>query len=114
MAKVDEIGKWSEEKLELLRQYLAAYTSIMTVVRERKDWPKEFAYVDAFAGSVNPVAKQIKRPENDISLPGLEDIKAANKYIDGSPLVALKTKPVFDAYFLMIKMQQELIIKLNR
>lgn len=101
MAKLDEIGKWSEEKLEYLRQYLAAYASIMSVVRSKRGWPKDFAYIDAFAGSVTPVPKQALTNNGNMRLlEVVEDSQqAANAYIDGSPLVALKTTPVFDAYF---------------
>ncbi|MBM3211390.1 three-Cys-motif partner protein TcmP [Candidatus Poribacteria bacterium] len=74
---IDEIGKWSENKLELLRKYLNAYTTIM----KDQEWCKNgYYYIDAFAGTGKPKAKD-------------ED-----RYIDGSPIVALKLKYPFSGY----------------
>ena len=41
----DEIGYWSEIKLEIVRDYAAAYSTILT----KKNLPH--VYVDAFAGA---------------------------------------------------------------
>lgn len=79
MAKVDEIGAWSRKKLNLLGEYLAAYTSIMNTPKVRS-WCTGCYYIDAFAGSVTPWDKEMQQ------------------YIDGSPLVALNTSPDFDGY----------------
>ena len=38
-------GEWTEQKLDCIRKYLAAYARIMSQQRFR------FAYIDAFAGS---------------------------------------------------------------
>ena len=38
-------GNWTEEKLERVRKYLSAYTTIMS------KQPFRFAYIDAFAGT---------------------------------------------------------------
>ena len=85
MAKVDEIGPWSRKKLELLSEYLVAYTSIMNTPKVRK-WCTGCFYIDAFAGSVTPWDREMQ------------------EYIDGSPRVALKTDPCFDGYdFMEIK-----------
>lgn len=74
---VDEIGKWSEDKLELLGKYLNAYTTIM----KDQQWCKNgYYYIDAFAGTGKPKAKD-------------ED-----RYIDGSPIVALNLKNPFKGY----------------
>lgn len=99
MAKLDAIGAWSEEKLELLRRYLVAYTNIMAL--QKKKWLKNFSYVDAFAGSVTPERKKVKGQDANLLLPGFDDEEdeAAVQYVDGSPLVALKTKPSFDGYY---------------
>ena len=43
---VPEVGPWAEDKLECLRKYLAAYTTIL-----RKQRFKGYGYVDAFAGA---------------------------------------------------------------
>lgn len=76
----DVIGRWSEDKLELLEKYLHAYTTIMA--RQKKKWLKAYHYVDAFAGSVTVQAR---------------DDEA--RYIEGSPLRALRTEPPFDRYW---------------
>jgi three-Cys-motif partner protein len=51
----DIIGKWSEEKLDLLEKYLKAYSVIMN--RQKETWLRAYYYIDAFAGSVRPKAK---------------------------------------------------------
>jgi three-Cys-motif partner protein len=76
----DIIGRWSEEKLDLLAQYLNAYSVIMN--KQKKSWLRAYYYIDAFAGSVRPRAKEDEQ-----------------KYIDGSPLRALQTEPPFDAFW---------------
>jgi three-Cys-motif partner protein len=76
----DIIGVWSEDKLALLAKYLKAYSVIMN--DQKKSWLREYYYIDAFAGSVRPRAKEDEQ-----------------RYIDGSPLRALQTEPKFDAYF---------------
>lgn len=76
----DIIGRWSEEKLDLLAKYLKAYSVIMNDQKGR--WLRAYYYIDAFAGSVRPRAK--------------EDEK---RYINGSPLRALQIEPKFDAYW---------------
>ena len=40
------VGPWAQDKLDRLRKYLHAYTSIM---KEQK-WCKGYYYIDAFAG----------------------------------------------------------------
>lgn len=76
----DIIGRWSEEKLDLLAKYLKAYSVIMS--EQKKRWLRAYYYIDAFAGSVRPRAKEDEQ-----------------RYIDGSPLRALQTEPQFDAYW---------------
>ena len=76
----DVIGKWSEDKLDLLAKYLKAYSVIMN--EQKKSWLTAYYYIDAFAGSVRPRAKEDEE-----------------RYIDGSPLRALQTEPRFDAYW---------------
>lgn len=76
----DIIGRWSEEKLDLLAKYLKAYSVIMN--EQKKSWLRAYYYIDAFAGSVRPRAKEDEQ-----------------RYIDGSPLRALQTQPKFDGYW---------------
>jgi three-Cys-motif partner protein len=80
--RTDEIGKWSEDKLRLLGKYLNAYTNIM----KGQTWCRNgYHYIDAFAGSGKPKAKDEER------------------YIDGSPIVALKIKHPFKSYIFIEK-----------
>ncbi|MEA5620750.1 three-Cys-motif partner protein TcmP [Cronbergia sp. UHCC 0137] len=76
----DIIGRWSEEKLDLLAKYLKAYSVIMN--EQKKSWLRAYYYIDAFAGSVRPRAKEDEQ-----------------RYIDGSPVRALQTEPQFDGYW---------------
>jgi three-Cys-motif partner protein len=83
----DIIGRWSEDKLELLAKYLDAYSVIMNNQKtpknpRKKPWLKAYYYIDAFAGSVRPTAKEDEQ-----------------RYIEGSPLRALRTEPPFDGYW---------------
>jgi three-Cys-motif partner protein len=87
--KVDAIGPWSKEKLTLLKEYLAAYTSILNRKRSSPpkpdEWPRAIIYIDAFAGSVTPWDKE------------------AQEYIAGSPVVAISTVPNFDEFVFIDK-----------
>lgn len=83
----DIIGRWSEEKLDLLAKYLKAYSDIMSNQKTSnnptgKPWLQAYYYIDAFAGSVRPRAKEDEE-----------------RYIEGSPLRALQTEPRFDGYW---------------
>ena len=74
--KFDEIGYWSEMKLEIIRKYASTYSLIIEKQRE-KGIRLDQMYIDAFAGSGYHVAKGTK------------------KIVDGSPLVALHVNPPF-------------------
>jgi len=87
MAEYDEIGPWSEEKLNMLGDYLKQYCIILSKQKtpEKGCWLKEYCYIDAFAGSVTPFSKE------------------EAKFIEGSPLRALNTTPPFDRYIFIDK-----------
>jgi three-Cys-motif partner protein len=73
----DIIGPWSEDKLQLLGKYLHAYTVIM----RGQEWCRNgYHYIDAFAGIGSPRARDEER------------------YIDGSPRVALSIQHPFHSY----------------
>ncbi len=83
----DIIGRWSEEKLDLLAKYLKAYSDIMSNQKTSNNptgrpWLRAYYYIDAFAGSVRPRAKEDEQ-----------------RYINGSPLRALQVDPRFDGYW---------------
>lgn len=72
----DLIGRWSVEKLNLLKKYLSAYVKILS----NQAWCKGYEYIDAFAGTGKPKTKD-------------EQV-----YIDGSPRIALSLSPPFTQY----------------
>ena len=84
--RIDEIGKWSEEKLQLLHKYLSAYARIMN--NQKKTWLKAYHYIDAFAASGKARAKDEER------------------YIEGSPVRALQCEPPFDCYWFIERSQR--------
>jgi three-Cys-motif partner protein len=70
----DEIGYWSEIKLEIVRDYAAAYSRILN----KKNLPH--IYVDAFAGAGQHISK------------------STGEFVAGSPLNALNVQPPFREY----------------
>jgi three-Cys-motif partner protein len=74
--KYDEIGEWSEIKLEIIKEYAGAYTKIL----RKQTWCKGYAYIDAFAGA------------------GWHVRKATGEFVPGSPLNALLVQPSFTEY----------------
>ncbi|MDR3738926.1 MAG: three-Cys-motif partner protein TcmP [Terracidiphilus sp.] len=75
--KLDEVGYWSEIKLEILEKYAKPYTKIL---RARHMRP---IYIDGFAGA------------------GRHAAKGSNRLIDGSPVRALNVDPPFEAFHLV-------------
>lgn len=73
----DEIGYWSEIKLDIVKEYAQAYSKILATKRFT------FAYIDGFAGS------------------GVHLAKGSKELVPGSPLNALQIDPPFHEYFLV-------------
>ena len=75
MSELDEIGVWSEIKLEILKEYAKAYSKILAA--------KKFhhVYIDAFAGACKHISRE------------------SRKLIPGSPLNALNVEPPFAEYY---------------
>lgn len=84
MSAPDQIGQWTKDKLEMLRQYLAAYCSIL----HTQKWLGNLHYVDAFSGGVWHFDKKY------------------GELVKGSPIIALETLPPFDT-FTFIEMDRE-------
>ena len=84
----DEVGYWSEIKLEIIEKYAKAYSEIMN---------KRFyhVYVDAFAGA----GKHKSRTSGDM--------------IKGSPSIALDIKPEFREYY-FIDIVKEKVAELEK
>lgn len=75
--KFDEIGYWSEIKLEIIRKYAAAYSTILSAQTSPR---LKHIYIDAFAGA------------------GMHLSKATGEFVLGSPLNALQISPPFFEY----------------
>jgi len=78
--KFDKIGNWSEIKLDIIKDYAAAYSAILA---KQKDPSFSHVYIDAFAGA------------------GLHLSKEREAFILGSPVNALKIGPPFREYHLI-------------
>lgn len=76
----DEIGIWSEVKLAIVKEYAAAYAKILDKTRRDSIPSLRWLYIDAFAG------------------PGVHLSKTTGQFVEGSPLIALKTTPSFTEY----------------
>ena len=88
-------GNWTALKLERVRKYLRAYTTIMS------KQPFRFAYIDAFAGTGYRTLKESGNA-TELMLPRMyeEDVK---KFFDGSARVALEVTPRFSKYIFIEK-----------
>jgi len=74
--QIDEVGYWTEIKLNILRDYSQAYARIL----KKQTSIKHFSYIDGFAGA------------------GRHKTKRTGEVIDGSPAIALDIQPPFDHY----------------
>jgi three-Cys-motif partner protein len=77
--KFDEIGYWSEIKLDIIREYAQAYSRIMNAQHSIQ----KYLYIDGFAGAGRHVSK------------------ATKEFIPGSPLNALLIEPHFSEFHLI-------------
>jgi len=90
----DRIGYWSEVKLQIVKEYAAAYSKILSA---QKSPALHHAYIDAFAGA------------------GVHLKKSTEEFVPGSPLNALNVRPPFREYHLIdiesekVEILQELI-----
>lgn len=78
--KFDEIGYWSEVKLDIIKEYAAAYSTILSAQTKPS---LHHVYIDAFAGA------------------GVHISKTTGEFILGSPVNALNVKPPFREYHLI-------------
>jgi three-Cys-motif partner protein len=84
--RFDEIGIWSEVKLEILKKYADAYSKILSAQGKVSLF---HVYIDAFAGAGKHVSK------------------ATQLLVTGSPLNALAVRPQFREFHLIdIKSQK--------
>jgi three-Cys-motif partner protein len=78
--KIDEIGPWSQVKLDILKRYAVEYSKILS---HQKDPSFFHVYIDAFAGA------------------GFHLVKNTGEMVLGSPLNALLVQPPFREYHLV-------------
>jgi len=83
-------GDWTEQKLECVRKYLQAYTTIMN----RQQF--EFAYIDAFAGTGYREV-MLDEDSNQALFPELDTQEVVN-FRQGSARNALEVQPPFKKY----------------
>ena len=88
----DEIGYWSEIKLEIIEKYALAYS---TVFSSPKYSYLHHVYIDAFAGSGTHISKTTKGQ------------------VRGSPQIALDISPPFKEYY-FIDIRGDKIAELNK
>jgi three-Cys-motif partner protein len=74
--ELDEIGPWSEAKLDILRAYAGAYMTVLA----NQSIIQRVLYIDAFAGAGAHISKQ------------------TGKLVPGSPANALSIEPPFDEF----------------
>ena len=74
--KLDEIGYWSEVKLDIIKEYAKAYSVIMNAQHNIR----QYLYIDGFAGAGVHISKRTK------------------EYLPGSPLNALNVEPPFKEF----------------
>ena len=73
----DQIGYWSEIKLDIIKEFATAYSRILS----RQKTPRlHHVYIDAFAGA------------------GVHISKASGEFVPGSPMNTLLVKPPFREY----------------
>ncbi len=92
-------GDWTEDKLNRIRKYLDAYTTIL------KKYNYRFAYIDAFAGTGYRELKDRESEEQasqTLFFPELIE-EETQKFIDGSARIALQTEPRFNKYIFIEK-----------
>lgn len=73
----DQIGYWSEVKLDIIKEYAAAYSRILSA---QKKPSLDHIYIDAFAGA------------------GVHLSRVSGEFVPGSPVNALLIKPPFRQY----------------
>lgn len=79
---LDEIGYWTEIKLDIVGKYAAAYSRILAKQKQRNPHFRHI-YIDAFAGAGEHISK------------------TTGETVPGSPLKALAILPPFDEYHLI-------------
>jgi three-Cys-motif partner protein len=90
--RFDQIGYWSEVKLDIVKDYAKAYSTILS-----SQWNPalQHVYIDGFSGA------------------GVHVSRATGEFVPGSPLNALNVSPPFKEYFL-IDLDGDKVARLKR
>lgn len=88
-------GPWTQEKLDVLRAYLNAYTQAL------KKQSFRLVYIDAFAGTGDRAVKRRRQVTTLMEIPELDEIT------NGSARLALEIDPPFDRYIFIEKEQRK-------
>jgi three-Cys-motif partner protein len=75
--RLEEVGYWSEVKLEIVKEYAQAYSTILSAQRNPR---LRHIYIDAFAGAGEHISR------------------GTGEFIPGRPLNALLVNPPFEEY----------------
>lgn len=102
-------GDWTSEKLDRVRKYLVAYTTIFT--RNPRARNLTTIYVDAFAGAGYRSAAR-KRLRDGLQFPELMEADA-EAFLKGSARIALEAEPSFDRY-LFVERDPDYVKELER
>jgi len=78
--KFDKIGYWSEVKLDIIKDYALAYSTILAAQKKPKLY---HIYIDAFAGA------------------GVHISRSTGEFVQGSPVNAILVRPPFKEYHLI-------------
>jgi len=91
-------GDWTQAKLDVLKDYLAAYTKALKD-KPTAALPFRKAYIDAFAGTGTRTARErdTSSAAGVLLFPDLNE-PAPQKLLDGSAKLALQVEPRFDKY----------------
>lgn len=76
--RFDQIGYWSEVKLDIIKEYAAAYSKILSAQKRPSLY---HIYIDAFAGA------------------GIHISRTSGEFVPGSPVNALLVQPPFRQYY---------------
>lgn len=77
--RLDEIGYWSEVKLDIVQRYASEYTKVLS----KQASIRGFSYIDGFAGAGHHVSR------------------SSGAQVAGSPVIAMKIAPPFSALYLV-------------
>lgn len=93
-------GDWTTDKLNRVRKYLSAYTTIM-----RKQKFNQYIYIDAFAGTGWLTLKQNENSSQSYQLSLFESDQQENpdQALAGSARIALQVDPPFSQYIFVEK-----------